>query len=54
MSLDALVWLNFEVQSGPLSGVRFALEAGLPVYQRLDGPGLETNWILTVATQYAF
>ena len=40
--------------SGPLHGVRFAIEAGLPTYQHLDGPGLETDWITTVGVQYAF
>lgn len=54
MRLDALAGLNFIVPATPLEGIRFAVEAGLPVYQRLDGPGLETDWILTVGTQYAF
>ena len=29
---------NFVVPSGPLTGVRLAVEGTLPVYQRLDGP----------------
>ncbi len=53
MRLDALAGLNFMVPKGPLSGIRFAVEAGLPAYQRLDGPGLETDWIATVGVQYA-
>jgi hypothetical protein len=54
MRLDALVGINFVVPRGALTGIRLALEAGLPVYQRLDGPGLETDWVTTVGLQYAF
>jgi hypothetical protein len=52
--LDVLAGVNFQLPSGPLDGVRFAIEAGLPTYQHLDGPGLETDWITTVGVQYAF
>lgn len=54
MRLDVLAGLNFVVPDSPLEGLRFAVEAGLPAYQRLDGPGLETDWILTLGVQYAF
>jgi len=54
MRLDALAGLNLVIPSGPLHGIRFAIEAGLPAYQRLDGPGLETDWIMTIGLQYAF
>lgn len=53
MRLDALLGVNLSVPSGPLAGLRFAIEAGLPAYQRLDGPGLETDWMMTVGLQYA-
>lgn len=53
MRLDALAGLNFVVPSSALKGLRFAIEAGLPAYQRLDGPGLETDWIMTLGVQYA-
>ena len=46
--------VTFQLPSDPLHGVRFAIEAGLPTYQHLDGPGLETDWITTVGVQYAF
>ena len=52
--LDVLAGVNFQLPSGPLSGLRFAIEAGLPAYQHLDGPGLETDWVTTVGVQYAF
>jgi len=52
--LDVLLGLNFVVPKGPLVGHRLAVEFGLPVYQSLDGPQLETDWRLTVGWQYAF
>lgn len=54
MRLDALAGINFLVPETALENLRFAIEAGLPIYQRLDGPALETDWILTVGTQYTF
>jgi len=54
MRLDVLAGINFIMHEGPLEGVRLALEAGVPAYQRLDGPGLETDWLLTAGVQYAF
>ncbi len=39
---------------GLLAGHRLAVEGGLPVYQRLDGPQLETDWLLTVGWQKSF
>ena len=47
--------MNFlVVREGPLAGTRFAVEGGVPVYQNLDGPQLETDWVLTAGFQYAF
>ena len=51
--LDALFGLNAYLQDGPLAGHRFAFEFGVPVYQDLDGPQLETDWILTLGWQLA-
>jgi len=52
--LDALIGLNFVNQAGPkwLQGQRLAFEIGLPIYQDLDGPQLETDWIILVGWQY--
>jgi len=52
--LDALVGINFVNQIGPkwLQGQRLAFEFGLPVYQDLDGPQLETDWIILFGWQY--
>jgi hypothetical protein len=54
MRLDTLLGFNFVVPGTPLSGIRFAVEAGLPIYQRVDGPQLGTSWIMTLGVQYAF
>lgn len=52
--VDALVGLNLYQPDGMLAGHRLALEFGLPVYQRLDGPQLETDYRLTLGWQLAF
>lgn len=48
--LDLLAGLNWVSQSGH----RLAFEVGTPIYQHLDGPQMETDWILTAGYQYAF
>ena len=54
--LDALIGINFVNQLGPklLRGQRLAVEFGLPLYQDLNGPQLETDWVLLLGWQYAF
>ncbi len=52
--LDVGLGLNFLVNKGALAGHRLAIEFALPVYQSLDGPQLETDWLLTVGWQKAF
>ena len=52
--LDGAVGLNFIVPRGPLVGNRFAVEASFPLYQWLDGPALEQDWMVTAGWQYAF
>ncbi len=37
-----------------LSGQRIAVEVGIPVYQRLDGPQLERDWSIKMAWQWTF
>jgi len=54
IELDALLGANFTVPLESLHGLRFAVEAGIPVYQYLDGPGLENDYVVTVGVQYAF
>lgn len=52
--LDLIGGVNLIVPEGPLKGHRFALEAGAPVYQDLNGPQMETDWMLMVGWQKAF
>jgi len=40
-------------KTGALAGLRWAIEVGLPVYQNLDGPQLETDLLVTTGLQYA-
>ncbi len=46
--------MNLYVPKGRLKNVRFAVEAGLPVYQNLDGPQLENDWFLNALFQYSW
>ena len=52
--VDLLVGVNMYASSGPLKGHRLAIQGGLPVYQSLDGPQLETDWQITVGWQWVF
>ena len=54
--LDLLFGLNFYVPEGPrfIKGQRLAIEMGFPIYQDLDGPQLETDFVLTAEWQYSF
>lgn len=52
--LDVGLGLNFFVNKGVLAGHRLAVELALPVYQSLDGPQLETDWLLTIGWQKSF
>jgi len=53
-SIDLLGGVNLYVPLGPLGRHRFAIEAGAPVEQWLDGPQLETDWKVIVGWQKAF
>ncbi|MEZ5462487.1 hypothetical protein [Dokdonella sp.] len=47
------IGMNYAAQ-GSMRGNRLAVELLLPVYQRLHGPQLETDWQLVAGYQYAF
>jgi hypothetical protein len=47
------VGANYYIRSGFASGHRLAAELGVPIYQTLDGPQLETNWTATLGWQLA-
>jgi len=50
--VDALIGINFVAHSR--NHLRFAAELGMPIYQELNGPQLETDLVLTLGTQYTF
>ncbi|MEZ8303351.1 hypothetical protein AB6C61_05820 [Vibrio splendidus] len=52
--VDLLWGVNFLAKEGSLKGHRFALEAGFPVFQNLNGPQLETEYTLTGGWQKVF
>ena len=52
--LDIVFGLNLYAPEGRWSGHRLTLEGGLPVYQRLDGPQLETTWQMRVAWELTY
>lgn len=52
--LDVLAGFDVIIPDGPLEGNRLAIELGLPAYQWLDGPQLETDWRLTAGWQISF
>ena len=52
--VDLSAGLNFIRRGGVLDGHRLAVEVARPVYQDLNGPQLETDWLLTLGWQYAF
>jgi hypothetical protein len=49
--LDLLFGVNLIGQRGAICGHRLAAEFGVPVYQNLNGPQMETDWTLTVGWQ---
>ncbi len=52
--IDLMGGINLYAPRGLLKGQRLAVEAGAPVYQSLDGPQLQTDWLLHVGWQWVF
>lgn len=52
--IDLPVGFNYYFTDGPLFDHRLAVEFGIPLYQDLDGPQMETDWVLTVGWQKSF
>lgn len=54
--VNLMVGMNFEIPKGKwwLKGHRIGIEAGLPVYQSLNGPQMERSWSLIVGWQKGF
>lgn len=52
--VDAMLGANAYIRGGALKGHRFAIEGGLPIYQYLNGPQLQTDWTVIAGWQLAF
>jgi len=52
--LDVLAGVNLFLPGGGVGANRLALEAGLPVYEHLDGPQMSADWLLTANWQLLF
>jgi hypothetical protein len=52
--IDLAFGLNWYFRTGVLNGNRLAVEYAWPIYQWLDGPQLETDWLVTLGWQRAF
>src|SRR5437762_253635 len=52
--VDLLMGTNFFVPKGIFKGTRLMIEAGLPIYENLDGPQLSTSWLFSVGLTYSF
>ena len=52
--LTGLLGVNFYVHQGYLYNQRLAVEAGVPLYQNLNGPQMAVQSVLTLGWQWAF
>jgi hypothetical protein len=52
--IDALLGANLIATKGTLQGYRLGVEIGTPIFQDLNGPQMEADWMLTVGVQKAF
>ena len=52
--VDVLAGLSYASRGGVLEGHTFGIEAGVPAWQNLDGPQLQTRWNVIAGWQYSF
>ena len=52
--IDAHIGFNYLFTDGFMEGHSFGIEVGMPVYQKIEGPNLETDIIATAGWQYRF
>ena len=52
LRVDLSAGLSVSGRQGLLAGHRLGFEVGVPIYQDLDGPQLETDLLLTIGWQY--
>ncbi len=52
--IDTLFGIELYVPGGKWKGNRFGIEFSVPIYQNLEGPQLETDWIASVGWHWIF
>ncbi len=52
--IEGLLGANFLVPSGTLQGLRFGVEAGLPLYEKVNGTRLGADWSLRLGVTHHF
>ncbi len=52
--VDALVGLSYYGTEGALEGHRIEAEAGVPIYQKLNGPQMEMDYVATLSWKITF
>jgi len=52
--LDVLLGFDLFIPTGTIRGHRIGIEGGVPIYQSLDGPQLETDWQMTIGWQWLY
>ena len=52
--LMVMLGVNVFAEEGRLEGLRGTAEVGIPAYQHLDGPQLETDWSLNFTLEWIF
>ena len=52
--IDAMMGVNYAAEGETYKGHTFGIEAGVPAWQRLDGPQLKTRWTVIAGWQYSF
>ncbi len=52
--IDSLFGVEVYVPDGKWKGNSFGIEFGMPIYQNLEGPQLETDWTISVGWQWVF
>ena len=52
--LMVMLGVNVFAEQGRFKGLRGTIEGGIPVYQHLDGPQLETDWTLSFTLEWNY
>jgi len=52
--LMVMLGVNVFAEQGRFKGLRGTIEGGIPVYQHLDGPQLETDWSLSFTLEWNY